>query len=79
MKDISDILMVITQRLKFLIVLSLSSAIFLATVIEPVNAEAKLSVINPGHDGYQEKWTAGKPRYVGFSLFEFYLHQLTFL
>ncbi|MEM2702762.1 MAG: hypothetical protein QXR45_06345 [Candidatus Bathyarchaeia archaeon] len=64
--------MTVTQHFRFIV---LSSVIFLAITTESANAGTKLSVTNPGLDGYPSKWTAGKPRYVDMSMFEFYSNE----
>ena len=63
--------MVTVKNHRFSLALFLISTIFLA-MTKSTNAEIRLSILNPGYDGYPQKWTAGNPRNVGTPTFIFY-------
>jgi hypothetical protein len=54
---------------------ALSLILTLLLASKSVNAETRLSILNPGYDGCPGEWTAGKPRDVGSSLFIFYSNE----
>lgn len=63
------------KKFKAFSVLSLTLTLLLAIMSQTVNAETRLSIINPGYDGYPREWTAGRPRDAGTSIFIFYSNE----